>query len=149
MMFVPLVHHANKLTSWVSSYEGVMPFRPNGDTEHPDINYRSMPVHSLFELRLLVSELNKSLPDVHCPTLILQSSKDPVVVPDSANIIYEKLGSSNKTLEEIPSERHGIMYENIAPTQELIIDYLDNLCGTAGNSDKPLQGNPCNISAGR
>lgn len=146
MMFVPLVHHANKLTSWLPSYEGIMPFRPN-ETEHPEINYRSMPVHSLFELRLMVAELKKSLPDVHCPALILQPNKDPVVIPESANIIYEKLGSRSKILKEIPSERHGIMYENIASTQELIIGYLDNLHEIEGDSSMPLQDNQCNIPA--
>ncbi len=127
MVFVPLLHTANKLVSWVPSYEGIMPFRPNDKTEHPNINYRSMPVHALFELRLMVSELEERLQDVHCPALILQADQDPVVQPESANIIMEKLASSDKRLEIIKSTRHGTLYEDIGNTRQLILDYLESL----------------------
>ncbi|WP_428606790.1 alpha/beta hydrolase [Sedimenticola sp.] len=126
MIFVPLVHHANKLVSWLRAYEGIMPFRPN-DTEHPDINYSTMPVHSLFELRLMVNQLVKRLPDVHCPALIVQGDEDPVVVPDSANRVYDKISSRTKHLEFVHSQRHGILYENIDNTQGIIIQYLKAL----------------------
>jgi esterase/lipase len=127
MVFVPLLHTANKLMSWVPSYEGIMPFRPNDNTEHPNINYRSMPVHALFELRLMVSELEDRLQHIHCPVLILQADQDPVVDPESADIILEKLGSSDKRLEIIRSKRHGTLYEDIGNTRQLILDYLETL----------------------
>ncbi|WP_260294794.1 alpha/beta fold hydrolase [Sedimenticola hydrogenitrophicus] len=126
MIFVPLVHHANRLVSWLRAYEGIMPFRPN-DTEHPDINYTSMPVHALFELRLMVTQLVKRLPDVHCPALIIQGDEDPVVVPESANRVYEKISSKLKRLEFVHSQRHGILNENIDNTQGIIIQYLKAL----------------------
>ncbi len=127
MVFVPLLHTANKLVSWVPSYEGIMPFRHNDNTEHPNINYRSMPVHALSELRLMVSELEERLKDVHCPALILQADRDPVVDPESADIVMDKLGSSDKRLEIIPSTRHGTLYEDIGDTRKLIFDYLEQL----------------------
>jgi len=127
MVFVPLLHTANKLMSWVPSYEGIMPFRPNENTEHPNINYRSMPVHALFELRLMVYELEERLQDVHCPALIIQADQDPVVQPESANIIIEKLASRDKRLEMIQSTRHGTLYEDIGDTRKLILDYLEGL----------------------
>lgn len=136
MMFVPLVHHANKLVSWLRAYEGIMPFRPT-DTEHPDINYSTMPVHALFELRQMVNELVKRLPDVHCPTLILQGDEDPVVVPDSANRVYKKISSKAKQLKFVDSDRHGILHENIDHTQELILEYLKQL-------EQALAGAPSN-----
>lgn len=123
MIFVPLVHHANKLVSWLHTYEEIMPFRPN-DTEHPDINYSSMPVRSLFELRLMVNQLVKRLQDVHCPALIIQGDEDPVVVPDSANRVYAKISSKLKRLEFVHSQRHGILNENIDNTQGVVIQYL-------------------------
>lgn len=123
MIFVPLVHHANKLVSWLRAYEGIMPFRPN-DTEHPDINYSTMPVHSLFELRLMVNQLLKRLQDVHAPALIIQGDEDPVVVPDSAKRVYNSISSKLKQLEWVRSQRHGILNENIDNTQGIIIQYL-------------------------
>ncbi|HEB80107.1 MAG TPA: alpha/beta fold hydrolase, partial [Rhodospirillales bacterium] len=50
MIFVPLIHGINKLTQWLPSFEGVMPFSEN-DSEHPEINYKNMPVRALYELR--------------------------------------------------------------------------------------------------
>ena len=50
LRFVPFVHGANQLIEWVSSHEGVMPFRPN-ESEHPHINYRNIPLRGAIELR--------------------------------------------------------------------------------------------------
>ena len=61
MVFVPLVHGANRLVRWVSSFEGIMPFRPK-ESEHPHINYRNMPIRGVYELQRMVDELEEHLP---------------------------------------------------------------------------------------
>ncbi len=127
MVYVPFLHTANRLVSWIPAYEGIVPFRFNSRTENPHINYRSMPVHALFELRVLVSELEDRLKDVHCPALILQADRDPVVEPESAVIVIESIGSEYKRLEMIDSDRHGTLYGDIGDTRKLIIDYLDEI----------------------
>ncbi len=129
MMFVPFVNAANRLSKWLPAYEGIMPFRYNNKTEHPNINYRSMPVHALFELRLMVSQVERSLSNVKCPALILQADQDPVVEPESADIILDKLGSREKRLEIIQSTRHGTIYEDIGNARNLIVEYLESLSG--------------------
>ncbi len=129
MVFVPLLHTANRLVGWLPAYEGIVPFRYNDKTENTHINYRSMPVHALFELRMLVSKLENRLEDVHCPALILQGDHDPVVQPESAAIVMDKIGSADKRLEMIPSIRHGILYGDIGATREHIIEYLVKLGG--------------------
>lgn len=126
LIFVPLAHHANKLVRWLPAYEGIIPFRTN-DSDHPDINYRSIPVHALFELRLMVSELGERLPEVHCPTLLFQADQDTVIEPHSADIILDRLGSEEKNLHNVITDRHGILYENIDNTQGVIIRYLNQL----------------------
>jgi len=85
MMFVPLAHRANRLMRWMSSYEGIMPFRPNQKTENPDINYQQLPIRALYDLTRMVGELVKRLADVTAPVLLLHSTEDPVVVPKSAH----------------------------------------------------------------
>jgi esterase/lipase len=127
MVFVPLLHTANRLVSWVPTYEGILPFRYNSETENPHINYRSMPVHGLFELQVMLDELKDQLQDVRCPALILQGDKDKVVNPESASIVIEKLGSKEKRLEIVASDRHGILYGDIGNTRKLIIEYLHSL----------------------
>jgi esterase/lipase len=127
MVFVPLLHTANRLVSWVPSYEGIIPFRYNSGTENPHINYRSMPVHGLFELQVMIDKLKEKLQDVHCPTLVLQADQDPVVDPESAAIVIQRIGSEDKRLEMISSVRHGILYGDVGDTRKLILEYLNNL----------------------
>lgn len=126
MRFVPFVHGANQLIEWVSSHEGVMPFRPN-DPEHPHINYRHMPVRGLYELTRMVAHVKDRLPAVRCPTLILQGDDDHVVDPRSAQQVYERIASIDKTLHYIPTRRHGIVNENIGNTHAHIVEFLERL----------------------
>lgn len=126
MRFVPFVHGANQLIEWVSSHEGVMPFRPN-DPEHPHINYRHMPVRGLYELTRMVAHVKTRLPAVRCPTMILQGDDDHVVDPASAQHVYEHIGSADKTLHYIPTRRHGIVNENIGDTHAHILEFLVRL----------------------
>ena len=139
MRFVPLMHGANRIVRWLSTYEGVMPFRPN-ESEHPLINYRNMPLRSLYELKRLASHLNSVLTDIERPVCIIQADDDRVVNPQSATIAYEKTSSSIKELHWIESKRHGILNEDIGDTRKCVIDFLErlehglNLDGTAAES---------------
>ncbi len=119
MIFVPLIHGANKLAQWVSTLEGIMPFREN-DSEHPHINYRNMAIRGLFELRRMVDELDRRLPEIDCPVALVQGDADGVVDPKSLELIYEKLTTKEKTAKLVPSERHGILSEDIGHTQEIV-----------------------------
>ncbi len=126
MRFVPFVHGANQLIEWVSSHEGVLPFRPN-DPEHPDINYRHMPVRGLYELTRMVAHLREQLPAVRCPALILQGDEDHVVDPQSAQQVFERIGSVDKSLHWVPTRRHGIVNENIGETHQRIVTFVSRL----------------------
>ena len=126
IIFVPLVHTANKLIRWVSSLEGIMPFRAT-QPEHPHINYRNKPVRGLYELRSMLDELGGRLADVQCPVTLIQGTEDPTVDPESAELIHKKLGTREKKIVRVPATCHGILYEDIGETQETIISFLDAL----------------------
>lgn len=130
MIFVPLVHGANQLVRWVTSSEGIMPFRPR-DSEHPHINYRNVPIRGLYEIERVVDELEERLPDIQCPVTLIQGTDDPVVEPKSAELVHKKLGMSQKNLIMVSSTRHGILYEDIGDTQQMIISFLSSLSSTA------------------
>ena len=123
IIFVPLVHTANRLVRWVSSFEGIMPFRAT-EPEHPHINYRNKSVRGLYELRIMMEELDERLPDVQCPVILLQGSDDPTVDPESAELIHKKLGTRQKEVVMVPATRHGILYEDTGDTQERILSFL-------------------------
>ena len=123
LAFVPLLHGANTIARWVPTLEGVMPFQTN-DSEHPDINYRNIPIRGLYELRLTVEGLTQALPLVSVPALIMQGTKDHVVDPDSAKIIMSGLSSERKTLEMVEAKRHGILHEDIGGCQETVLSFI-------------------------
>ncbi|MDP1771296.1 MAG: alpha/beta hydrolase [Methylobacter sp.] len=125
-MLVPLLHGTNKLVGWVSAFEGVKPFIDN-EPEHPSINYRNTPVRALYELRLLIAQLDELLPQISMPALIMYGDEDSVVSPKGAPIIMAKLGSKHKQIQAIKSHRHGILMENIGGTWRVIDDFFNEL----------------------
>ena len=137
LVFVPLLHGVNRMARWMPAVEGVMPFREN-DSEHPDINYRHVPIRGLYELRALVDELKDRLPEVQCPVMLIQSTEDRIVDPKSAKAIHARLGSENKTLHEVESRRHGILNEDVGGTQETILSFLASLLPTVW-MEEPLR----------
>ena len=126
MRFVPLMHGANRIVRWLSSYEGVMPFRPN-ESEHPHINYRHMPLRGLYELTRLAANLNPRLAELDRPICLIQSSGDRVVDPHSAQIAHDKIRAAWKELHWVESERHGILHEDVGATHSLVMDFLARL----------------------
>ena len=126
LIFVPVIHGINKLTKWMSSLEGLLPFHPN-ESEHPNINYRHIPVRGLFELRRLVDNMKRRLGDVICPVAVIQGTEDKIVDPKSAKIVLEKVASTDTSLHMIPSKQHGILNEDIGGTQELVTSFLMSL----------------------
>lgn len=123
MALVPLMHGLNKLASLFPNSDGVMPFRDNV-SENPDVNYASIPVHALYQLRELADILKQRLAHVHVPTLIVQGDQDPVVAPQSARDIFENLPGTDKALHMVKSHRHGILRADIDGTQNLVTTFV-------------------------
>jgi len=138
LMFVPVVHGINKMTQWVSSLESLIQFRPN-QSEHPEINYRHIPVRGLFELRRLVEEVKICLAEVTCPVSVIQGTDDPIIDPTSADEVIDKISSENKSLHMIPSARHGILNEDIAGTQQLVMSFLGSLSKESSRLGQPSE----------
>ena len=83
-----------------------------------------MPVQALMELRKVAELLERRLPNVICPVMIVQGSDDPVVDPASAQVIDASVGATEKSLHMIQSDRHGILQDNIGDVQDLIVARL-------------------------
>ncbi len=84
-------------------------------SESPEINYARIPVKAVAELGRLISECQRCLPEITCPSLILQGHEDPVVEPKSATIIHERISSTRKELEMLYATRHIIVRGEGAP----------------------------------
>jgi len=118
MIFVPLLHHANRLISWVTS-EGLVPFRPNVP-ENPEINYQHIPIRALYQLQQLIDKMTaKSLP-IDANVRFFQSDKDPVVDPKSARTLQRLVLAHNSSVTMLDSDQHGVVYRNIDDVQQKI-----------------------------
>lgn len=130
LVYIPLLHGANQVVSWLPSLEGVKPFVTN-ESEHPAINYRNTPVRALYELQQLMERLKQRLAEVTCPVLVIQSESDHLIDPQSADMIFDQLGSDKKSLIKVASDRHGILNENIGGTQEAVVKFVSSLSSSA------------------
>lgn len=126
MSLVPLVEGLNRVAAWGMLEDGIIPFRDN-EPEHPEVNYRSVPVRTLQELRGLIAEVVRRLPQIGCPVFLIQSDNDPVVHPKSAEKVMARLSTRHKRLETIASNRHGIVYENIGGCHDMLVAFVEEL----------------------
>jgi carboxylesterase len=67
---------------------------PEALAQHAD--YRRIPTRAAASLYQLTRELDRQLPNVAVPLLIVQSRQDQVVRPDNAQIIFERVASTDK-----------------------------------------------------
>ena len=136
-MLVPLLHGTNKLVGWVSAYEGVKRFIENSP-ENPTINYRHTPIRSLYELRLLIEDMDEVLPLIDTPVFVIYADQDPIVSVKSAQELFEKLGAPRKQLKIINANRHGILLHNLGDTWEMIDGFMAG-CVNETNKDESGQ----------
>ena len=118
MVFVPLVHHANRLVSWVSS-EGLVPFTPN-ESENPEVNYQHIPVRALYQLQQFIDHLTANSLTINADVHLYQGDKDPVVAPSSVETLDKLITAENKSLVTLDSDIHGVVYHNIDRVQQKI-----------------------------
>jgi acyl-CoA synthetase (AMP-forming)/AMP-acid ligase II/esterase/lipase len=127
--FAPFIHGVNRVVEWVYSTDGVKPFQAY-EAEEPMVEYRNMPVRGAVELRKVAEELERRLPEITCPVHIIQATEDPVVDPDSARIIHDRIGSAVKSLHLVPSQRHGIYHGGEGGARDLVISLLAGFAAT-------------------
>jgi esterase/lipase len=77
--------------------------------ENPHINYLRNPISGVRELERLMDAVEPKLPDINIPALVIQSNQDPVVSPKGSEIIYDRLGSGDKSYILFNIDRHGIL----------------------------------------
>jgi esterase/lipase len=129
LRFAPLLDRLNKLSEWVYAQDGIKPFQL-GEPEHPEYEYRNMPVRALVELQKIADALTQRLPEITCPVTMIQGSNDPIVDPESAQIIHDRIGSSDKQLHFVNSDRHSILHDDIDKTQAIVIARLSEFIAT-------------------
>lgn len=96
--FIPIVKLAETYTS--KKAEDIVQF-----IDEKRIVYDSIPLDSITELQKLISTIQ--LQKITEPILIFQSDTDKIVSPESANYIYNNVGSKNKELIFLTNSTHS------------------------------------------
>jgi esterase/lipase len=105
---VPSVVSFNSLIQRIRGGETGWEYVQNSP-ENENINYKRNPITGVRELNRAMEAMERVLPDIVVPTLVAQSSKDPVVDPSSAMDIFAKVGTPLKELTLFERENHGIV----------------------------------------
>ena len=111
MMLVPWVARANAILGSITTSEGILPFNPN-TSEHPEVNYASIPTAALHQLMQLSELLTATPQDSILPTLILQSDGDPVVDPDGFPGLVAAFSGPLTQHAWLKGNRHGTIYDD-------------------------------------
>ncbi len=77
--------------------------------EYPDINYDRIYLNAVSELKKLMKGARRLIAKVEAPTLIIHSTGDKSVDPESSMQIYANITHQNKCIEVIDSDRHVII----------------------------------------
>ncbi|MBF0198330.1 MAG: alpha/beta hydrolase, partial [Planctomycetes bacterium] len=98
----------------------------SNQSENPHINYNQNYIHGIHELQKMIDACLAQLSEITLPTLILQSKKDPVVHPDSAKTIHDKLSSKKKEIEYTSHENHIIIKgKDSFPVFQRVVQFME------------------------
>ena len=81
-------------------------FDKSAYAEH--FSYPQNPVRSGAEVQTLASELRASLPNINVPVLLIHSRNDTYVFPENMELIYNDLGTPDKTKLYITESGHVV-----------------------------------------
>lgn len=68
--------------------------------------YDKTPVRCVPELLKLIRTVRRELPEIKVPALIMQAEQDLTVRPESAEYLYQRIGSGQKQLKWYPNSGH-------------------------------------------
>ncbi|HSQ25650.1 MAG TPA: alpha/beta fold hydrolase [Anaerolineales bacterium] len=128
-------------TRFIKPLSLVQPYLPKGPPAWFDqaayqehISYATDPTRAFAEVRDMLKEMRKGLPDVKAPTLLVYSKDDVVVTPQERHmeLIFEGLGSQEKQTLWLEGSGHVITRD--AKRQEVfqaIGNFIDRLTSSS------------------
>ena len=111
--FAELLNGYNLLCNRLGMKHLVREFMKN-DADNPHINYLHCPVSSFVQVKKLMRNVRRLLPNIKIPALVIQATHDPKVAPKSGPAIFKLLGAKQKRFAWIRYHMHGIVRGEIA-----------------------------------
>jgi carboxylesterase len=81
------------------------------------VDYPAYPSRAIIELRDLLAEMRRALPQVTVPVLLAHSHQDKGVLPENMQRIFDNLGTSDKHMLWVENSGHVIIRE---PERQLV-----------------------------
>jgi carboxylesterase len=95
-------------------------------------NYPRFTTDSFASLYAYAREIEARLPEVKTPVCVLQSKKDQIIAPVAANMIYEKVSSTNREIHWFARSGHEMMQDLEAEAVfASVMEYLAKLRATS------------------
>ncbi len=117
---IKLTNRAIHLAPIVKTLRGFVSSNPG----NAYTNYAAFPVHALQELLNFISVYTKTLPSVTVPAFVMQARGDMTVRPESAQFIYDELGSEIKHLVWKDIDQHVIVSDAFPEVHDDILTFL-------------------------
>jgi carboxylesterase len=118
--YSPATWVASRLIYLTPLLKYLLPKRPqSGESDLTDPkadgrlwSYDEDPVFAAHELLKLLRRVRRALPQITCPTLIIHSTLDSAIHPESARRTYERIGSADKELVTLHNSGHCITVDS-------------------------------------
>ncbi len=82
--------------------------------DNPHINYFKCPVQSVVQLKKLMDNVYKALPNLNVPSIIMQAKNDPLLHKRNTQIICSRISKKKSFYKDIDSYKHGIVNGEIS-----------------------------------
>ncbi len=93
-------------------------------------SYGAYPVAAANEVFKFIKQVKRSLPQVDCPTLIVHSTADDTIHPDSARLVYDRVGATEREMITLHNSGHVLTvdseWEDVAEqTYQFILKHIN------------------------
>jgi len=120
ILYAPATWVANRLIYLAPVMKYLIRQRPKSDDSDltdPEADlrlwsYEEYPVFAAHEFLKLTRYVRRALPKIACPLLVIHSTLDTAIHPDSARRTYERAGSADKELVTLHNSGHCITVDS-------------------------------------
>jgi carboxylesterase len=121
VLMAPAVKFRNRLLPLALLLRYVLKYDPGGGVGDEDLIdpqaieriwcYDETPLWGAAEVYLLQRQVRKALPEIRQPVLIFQGRHDAQLPPQAAQMVYDRVGSSDKTLVWLDHSGHNLLVD--------------------------------------
>ena len=88
------------------------------------LGYKVWPISAANEMRKLTNKVQKELPEIKCPALVIHSAKDMLSPQSNISLVYDNISSENKEKFLVNQADHNLFTNS--PDQELIFQKINS-----------------------